>query len=227
MPPAATPGITGSSSPGPERPRRADAERNRKALVAAARRVFERDGFVNARVTDIADEAGVAHGSFYSHFRGKEDAFAAVLGEIEEQMLHPGPALPGAGADPAAVIESANLAYLEAYRRNARLMALLEQVATVDEKFLELRLQRSAAFLARNARAIRRLQRDGLADPALDPDLAALALSTMISRSAYVAFALGRESVDVHHLAATVTRLWLNALRIPASQEEAPWVGRR
>ena len=44
-------------------------------------------------------------------------------------------------------------------------MALLEQVATVDNDFLELRLQRSAAFLARNARAIRRLQRAGLADP--------------------------------------------------------------
>jgi len=219
MPPAALPGITGSSSSGPERPRRADAERNRKSLVAAARRVFERDGFVNARVTDIADEAGVAHGSFYSHFQSKEDAFAAVLAEIEEEMLHPGPPIPGAGADPAAVIEAANLAYLEAYRRNARLMALLEQVATVDEKFLELRWQRSAAFLARNARAIRRLQRDGLADPALDPELAALALSTMISRSAYVAFALGRESVDVRHLAATITRLWLNGLRIPASRD--------
>ena len=38
-----------------------------------------------------------------------------------------------------AVIEAANLAYLEAYRRNARLMALLEQVATVDEGFRELR----------------------------------------------------------------------------------------
>jgi AcrR family transcriptional regulator len=72
------------------RPRRADAARNRQALVAAARRVFERDGFVTARITDIADEAGLAHGSFYPHFQSKEDALAAVLGEVEEEMLHPG-----------------------------------------------------------------------------------------------------------------------------------------
>jgi AcrR family transcriptional regulator len=199
------------------RPRRADAARNRQALLAAARRVFERDGFVTARITDIADEAGLAHGSFYSHFQSKEDALAAVLGEVGEEMLHPGPPLAGDlgdTADPVAAIHAANVAYLEAYRRNARLMALLEQVATVDERFAALRLERSDAFLARNARAIRRLQRAGLADPALDPGLASLALSTMVSRSAYVAFALGREPAGLEALADTLTRLWANALRL-------------
>lgn len=223
------------------RPQRADAARNRQALLAAARRVFERDGFVTARITDIADEAGLAHGSFYSHFQSKEDALAAVLGEVEEEMLHPGPSLAwslgagaetgadaetdaetGAGADPVAAIHAANLAYLEAYRRNARLMALLEQVSTVDKRFAALRLERSDAFLARNARAIRRLQRAGLADPALDPDLASLALSTMVSRSAYVAFALGREPAGLEALADTLTRLWANALRLtPKSGDRA------
>ena len=197
------------------RPRRADAERNRRALLAAARRVFERDGFVSARITVIADEAGLAHGCFYSHFPGKEEIFAAVVAEVSEEMLHPGPALTApAGSDPVAVIEAANLAYLEAYRRNARFMALLEQVATVNDAFLRIRLQRSRAFLTRNARAIRRLQRAGLADPDLDPDLASLALSVMVSRSAYAAFAVGREPVDTARLAATLTRLWVNSLRL-------------
>jgi AcrR family transcriptional regulator len=215
VPPSLTTAATG-------RPRRADAERNRAALVGAARRVFERDGYVRARITDIADEAGVAHGSFYSHFAGKPEVFAAVMAEVEEEMLHPGPALTAAGTDPVdpvTVIEAANVAYLEAYRRNARLMALLEQVATVDEDFRDLRRRRSEAFLARNARAIRRLQRAGLADPDLDADLASLALSTMVSRSAYVTFALGQGPADVGRLAATLTRLWVNALRIPAAKE--------
>jgi AcrR family transcriptional regulator len=212
-----------TAAPGQARPLRADAARNRQALLAAARRVFERDGFVTARITDIADEAGLAHGSFYSHFRSKEDALAAVLGEVEEEMLHPGPSLagsPGGRTDPVAVIHAANVAYLEAYRRNARLMALLEQVATVDERFAALRLERSEAFLARNARAIRRLQRAGLADPDLDPDLASLALSTMVSRSAYAVFAVGRQPVSVGELAATLTRLWANALGLPGDRQD-------
>ena len=213
-------------APDPGRPLRADAARNRRALLAAARRVFERDGFVAARITDIADEAGLAHGSFYSHFRNKENALAAVLGEVGEEMLHPGPSLAGTPggqgdeADPVAVIHAANVAYLEAYRRNAKLMALLEQVATVDERFAALRRERSEAFLARNARAIRRLQRAGLADPALDPDLASFALSTMVSRSAYAVFAMGRQPAGVGDLAATLTRLWANALGLPGDRPD-------
>jgi AcrR family transcriptional regulator len=210
-------GDTGAPARSP-RPRRADAERNRRALLASARRVFERDGFVGARITDIADEAGVAHGCFYSHFPGKEEIFAAVVGEVSDEMLHPGPPLTApAGSDPVAEIEAANLAYLEAYRRNARFMAVLEQVATVNDTFLQIRLERSEAFLARNARAIRRLQRAGLADPDLDPDLASLALSVMVSRSAYVTFVVGRKPVEVARLAATLTRLWVSGLRLPGA----------
>ena len=59
-----------------------------------------------------------------------------------------------------------------------------------------------------------RLQRAGLADPDLDSDLASLALSTMVSRSAYAAFVLGAPPADVAPLAATLTRLWVNGLRI-------------
>jgi AcrR family transcriptional regulator len=202
------------------RPLRSDAARNRRALVAAAREVFERDGFVRARIADIAAAAGVAHGSFYSHFDNKEQALAAVLDEVEEEMLHPGPGAIAAHDDPIAVIESANRAYLEAYRRNAKLMALLEQVATVDPQFLRLRLKRTDAFVARNARAIRRLQRHGLADSELDPDLTAVALSAMVSRTAYVEIAIRRKTVDLDRLTATLTRLWANALTIPRDRSD-------
>ena len=47
-------------------------------------------------------------------------------------------------------------AYLDAYRRNAKLMKLLEQVATIDDRFFEVRRSRTAAFVERNARGIRR-----------------------------------------------------------------------
>jgi hypothetical protein len=36
----------------------------------------------------------------------------------------------------------------------------------------------------------------------------------MVSRSAYAAFAVGREPVDTARLAATLTRLWVNSLRL-------------
>jgi AcrR family transcriptional regulator len=176
--------------------------------------VFERDGFLDARITDITAEAGVAAGTFYTYVTSKEDAFAAVMEEVNEEMLHPRLKEIADRDDPVAVVDAANRAYLVAYRRNARLMALMEQVAQIDPDFRQLRLRRARAFGERNAQAISRLQRRGLADPELDPQLAADALSGMVSRMAYLRYVLGFGTASPETLARTLTRLWVNALGI-------------
>jgi AcrR family transcriptional regulator len=177
--------------------------------------VFERDGFLDARITDVAARAGVASGSFYTYFASKEDAFAAVVAEVEEEMLHPRLSELADRDDPASVIEAANRAYLSSYRRNAKLMGLLEQVAQIDERFRRQRLNRARAFTRRNAQALRRLQERGLADPQLDPLLAAEALSAMVSRMAYLRYVQGFGNASQDALTATLTRLWTGALGIP------------
>jgi AcrR family transcriptional regulator len=197
-----------------EPPRTARGARTRAALVRAARTVFERDGYLNARLTDITAEAGLATGSFYTYFTNKEQVFAAVLAEVQEEMLHPHVREMTDSDDPVALIEAANRAYLLAYRRNAALMRLLEQVATIDDDVRELRRQRGLAFAERNAESIRDLQARGLADPELDPFLAASALSAMVGRIAYSTYVVG-EARELDDLVATLTRLWANALRIP------------
>lgn len=206
-------------SPQPRPPGRTRrGARTSGALVGAARRVFERDGYLAARIVDIAAEAGVATGSFYTHFAGKEEVFEAVLAELQDEMLHPGVSGPPRGStDPAELrrsVEAANRAYLESYQRNAALMAALEQAAAVDRRFLAIRLRRSQVFVDRSVRAIGRLQQAGLADPALDPDATARALNAMVSRTAYVTFVAG-EPVAFEALVETLTRLWLNALGMP------------
>ncbi|MEV0977910.1 helix-turn-helix domain-containing protein [Streptomyces sp. NPDC049915] len=196
--------------------------RTRDALVAAARRIFERDGYLDARIVDIAAEAGVATGSFYTHFASKEDVFAAVLARLQDEMLHAGVSDGGDGdgdggrKDLWRGVEGSNRAYLESYRRNAGLMAAMEQAAAVDPQFVGVRLERSRVFIDRSAAAIARLQQSGLADPELDPEITARALNAMVSRLAYVTFVLG-ESVPFDTLVETVTRLWTNALRMPRS----------
>ena len=196
-----------------ELPRTTRGLRTRAALVAAARRVFERDGYIDARLTDITAEARCAVGSFYTYFANKEEIFAAVLEEAKEEMLHPNVREMTGTDDPVAVIEAANRAYLEAYARNARLMRLLDQVADIDEGVRALRRRRSEAFTRRNARAIRELQVRGVADPELDALLAATALSSMVSRMAQLTFVQG-EPWELDELVETLTRLWTNALRI-------------
>ncbi|MCD0452823.1 TetR/AcrR family transcriptional regulator [Actinocorallia sp. API 0066] len=194
-------------------PRSARGVRTRSALVAAARVVFERDGYLDARMSDIAKEAGVAAGSVYTYFDGKEEVFQAVADEVKEEMLHPRLRARTGLTDPVALIDLANREYLLSYAKNARLMALFEQVAQIDETFRAHRAERAQAFAQRNAALIADLQARGLADPSLDPFLTAQALSGMVSRMAYTAFVL-QPPVPFDHLAATLTRLWTNALNL-------------
>ncbi|MEU1466529.1 TetR/AcrR family transcriptional regulator [Streptomyces sp. NPDC005727] len=216
--PSPDPGNEPAALPQPAGTRTRRGMRTRDALAAAARRIFERDGYLDARIIDIAAEAKVATGSFYTHFASKEDVFAAVLARLQDEMLHAGVSDGGDGdgghKDLWRGVEDANRAYLEAYRRNAPLMAAMEQAAAVDPQFLRLRLERSRAFIDRSAAAIARLQQSGLADPELDPEITARALSAMVSRLAYATFTLG-ESAPFDTLVETVTKLWTNALRMP------------
>jgi len=203
-------------------PASARGARTREALIDAARRVFERDGFLEARITDIAAEAGVAAGSFYTYFTSKEEAFAAVIEQLNEEMLHPRLRAIADRDDPVAVIEAAHRAYLAAYRRNAKLMGLMEQVTQIDQQFRAVRHRRTRAFVERNARAISRLQEQGLADPSLDPRLAAQAVSAMVSRMAYQRYVQGSSNASGEALVRVLTRLWVNALGIPQTGEAAP-----
>jgi AcrR family transcriptional regulator len=196
-----------------EAPRSARGLRTRAALVDAARTVFERDGFLDARITDITKEAGVASGTFYTYFDGKEEIFQAVVEAVQEDMLHPRLRERLGDEDPLALIDAANRDYLLAYKRNARLMALFEQVAQIDDEFRELRRKRGAAFVRRNAKMIRRLQESGRADPELDPMIAAHALSGMVGRIAYSVFNLG-ERIPFERLVTTLNQLWANALKL-------------
>jgi AcrR family transcriptional regulator len=205
-----------------EPPRTAPGARTRAELVAAARTVFERDGYLDARLTDITAEASCSTGSFYTYFTNKKEIFAAVLEEAQEEMLHPHVREVAGTEDPVAVIEASNRAYLTAYQRNVKLMRLLEQVSTIDPDVRELRRRRGAAFAERNAASIRDLQARGLADPGLDAAIAAQALSAMVGRTANTVYVLG-DDVPFEELVATLTRLWANALRLelPATRPRA------
>jgi AcrR family transcriptional regulator len=69
-----------------EQPRalRADAQRNRETILAAAREVFERDE--DLRFDDFAARAGVGVGTLYRHFPTRE-ALAAAVYQREVALL--------------------------------------------------------------------------------------------------------------------------------------------
>jgi AcrR family transcriptional regulator len=60
----------------------------RRLILDAAVRVFARQGFHACRVSDIADEAGVAYGLVYHYFSSKDEILDTVFLERWNVMLH-------------------------------------------------------------------------------------------------------------------------------------------
>lgn len=59
----------------------------RRIILDAAVRVFARQGFHTCRVSDIADEAGVAYGLVYHYFQSKDEVLDTLFLERWQIML--------------------------------------------------------------------------------------------------------------------------------------------
>ena len=66
--------------------RNAPADRRRQILDAAVR-VFARQGYNACRVSDIADEAGVAYGLVYHYFKSKDEVLDTLFLERWDVLL--------------------------------------------------------------------------------------------------------------------------------------------
>jgi len=68
-----------------DRALRADARRNRAAVIAAAKRLFADQG-LDAQMPDVARVAKVGVGTVYRHFPTKNDLIAALVAERFERL---------------------------------------------------------------------------------------------------------------------------------------------
>jgi AcrR family transcriptional regulator len=196
-------------------PRSPKGRRTRARLLEAGKTVFERDGFLQARISDIAAEAGVSHGSFYHYFDTKEALFREIAEEVEVRLVSMDDIahdLDGE-AGPIDRIRAANRSYLSAYRKEARIMRVIEEVSRYDDDVREVRAKRDDYLTVRTESAIARLQAEGLADSRLDTRYAAIALGGMVAKFAEMMF-IGGAKFDIPTAVEQLTLLWANALGI-------------
>src|SRR5580658_8688397 len=61
--------------------------RTRGALLVAARELFAEKGFAATGREEIAERAGVTRGALYHHFASKTEVAAAVVAELEDELV--------------------------------------------------------------------------------------------------------------------------------------------
>ena len=113
--------------------------RTRGKILEAAATVFARDGYVDARMLDIASEAGLSTGGLYRYFDNKTEVFAALIGDIHEgffeQSGHTGRKL---REDPLAALTESNLGYVRYYYQHRQVMRVFIEAASIERRFGEI-----------------------------------------------------------------------------------------
>ncbi|PRZ42861.1 TetR family transcriptional regulator [Antricoccus suffuscus] len=190
----------------------ARGQKTRRHLLDAARRVFERTGYIDTSIEDIVKEAKVSRGSFYTYFATKLDVFRVLSAEVGAKVAEAVSSQPdGERLDPIEALRASNRRYIEVYEENLAIYDIARQVSTIDADVLQHRVAVRRAHIERTSERITRWQRRGVADPAIDPTTTAAALVSMTGNFCYWWF-VGREDYDRNQAESTITDIWVRAV---------------
>src|SRR5436190_9676863 len=178
--------------------------------------VFAEKSFVEARISDIAERAGMSYGAFYHYFDSKDQLFREVATTAVERLGGLVQSLLGDQASSAPLTERLRTAlrnHFETYSAEVQVLAEIERVARNDEQVNAIRLEHYQQYYDEMAASIRELQRRGMADPALDPAIISAALGALVWRFAEVWLSFEYVSCDLDDAVDQITRIFVKVLR--------------
>ena len=184
-------------------------QRTRESILDAAAKVFTRDGYVDARMSDVSLQAVLSLGGLYRYFENKEDLFGSVIADLHEELFRRSRSSTPIAVNPEAALFEANLGYLQHYRANSGVMRAFIEATTVEQRFTTIWWTMRERHVARFVHAIEGDDRVRLDD--LDPTAVARSMASLVEQTAYTTFAhaaLNTSPADTETIARIVTRAW-------------------
>jgi len=114
---------------------RAAAEK-RKLILEAAVRVFADHGYHGSRVSDIARDAGVAHGLLYHYFASKEDVLRTIFTENWGQLIRRFQAIEDSEEPAPAKLEGIAKTLLRTWRNDPALVTVMVRDVARSQRIL-------------------------------------------------------------------------------------------
>ncbi|HEU4973467.1 MAG TPA: TetR/AcrR family transcriptional regulator [Baekduia sp.] len=154
----------------------AAAAEKRRVILDAAVRVFARQGFHTCRVSDIADEAGVAYGLVYHYFRSKDEVLDTLFLERWNVMLEAIREVDGQDIPARRKLEAIAAFIVESYRHDPDLMkVIIVEVTRAANSFGQTHLGKISEAYNLIASVVERAQAAGEFRADISPQFAAMA----------------------------------------------------
>jgi TetR/AcrR family transcriptional regulator, fatty acid metabolism regulator protein len=109
----------------------------RDALLRAAIETFAARGFFNAQVADVARTAGVAAGTVYLYFRGKDDLLVSIFEHTMKQAIADGRRTIQLLSNPLAQLRAIAQLHLDRMSRDRDLAIVFQVELRQSTKFME------------------------------------------------------------------------------------------
>ncbi|MBI1749019.1 MAG: TetR/AcrR family transcriptional regulator [Acidobacteria bacterium] len=119
------------------KPARRKSDFKYQAILRAGIDVFARNGFFNAKVSDIAKEAGVADGTVYLYFKNKSDILISIFNHTMDTAIHNGRVDLEHIRDPVEKLRQVARRHLEMLGRDRNLAIVFQVELRQSTKFME------------------------------------------------------------------------------------------
>jgi AcrR family transcriptional regulator len=148
----------------------------RRMILDAAVRVFARRGFYRCRVSDVADEAGVAYGLVYHYFQSKDEILDTVFLERWDVMLSVIAEVDSRPVPARAKLDAIAAFIVDSYRHDPELMkVIIVEVTRAANSFGRTHLAKIREAFAGIGEIVRKGQEQGELKRSVAPEFAALA----------------------------------------------------
>jgi AcrR family transcriptional regulator len=189
-------------------------ERTRRRLMDAALSLLAKTGFHDLKTTEVAREAGVAAGVFYTYFKDKNEIVLALFDEMLEANTE---ALLNQSQQGSAFLTllASNRAYIQFFVDGGGLNRAIGQIVDTLPAARTAWQKANARFATKIAERIIRQQSDR-SSRSVDPFFAAMALQAMLDSILLQIFAyrdpgLAEYAADPDELARQISILWYRA----------------
>ena len=148
----------------------------RRLILDSAVRVFARQGFHTCRVSDIADEAGVAYGLVYHYFSSKEEILDTMFLERWDIMLGAIAEADASQRSPRAKLFAIAGFIVDSYRHDPELMkVIIVEVTRAANTFGLTHVAKIRDAYSQIASIVARAQQEGAFRTEVTPEFAAQA----------------------------------------------------